>query len=243
MKVRLLREKILKKHFSGRVAAMIDIIEFQKRGLPHCHMLIILHPGNKLKTPEEYDDFVSAEIPPESRPLARETVVKHLVHGACGDANPTCMKDGRYLKRYMKVGCATESLQSEQLYPIYRRRKGDDFEVEKVSHSRRCKVDSTWVVPHNLKLCAGFDAHINVEVCSNIKAVKYLYKYVYQGHEMAQARVRTGNASQESEPQAINEVDLFFDSRYVGPCEALWRTYAFNCVLKVLTLFGFIFTN
>jgi hypothetical protein len=32
--------------------------------------------------------------------------------------------------------------------------------------------------------------HINVEVCSSITAVKYLYKYVYKGHDRALAVVR-----------------------------------------------------
>ena len=229
LKLKLLREKILKKHFFGRVAAMIDVIEFQKRGLPHCHMLIILHPDHKLKTPDEYDEFVSAEIPPETRPLARETVLNNLVHGPCGDANPSCpcMKNGRCSKGYPK-SFAPETLQSEQGYPIYRRREGDEFECKKKHLRRWWTVDSTWVVPHNLKLCAEFDAHINVEVCSTIKAVKYLYKYVYKGHDMAQARVRAGSASQESEPREINEIDLYLDSRYVGPCETLWRTYGFR---------------
>jgi hypothetical protein len=35
-----------------------------------------------------------------------------------------------------------------------------------------------------------YQCHINVEVCSSITAVKYLYKYVYKGHDRALAVVQ-----------------------------------------------------
>lgn len=38
------------------------------------------------------------------------------------------------------------------------------------------QVDNRWVVPHNLWLCTKYDAHINVEVCTSVTAVKYIYK-------------------------------------------------------------------
>ncbi|SGZ18802.1 BQ5605_C020g09205 [Microbotryum silenes-dioicae] len=36
----------------GRVVARVHVIEFQKRGLPHAHILLILHPDDKPKTNE-----------------------------------------------------------------------------------------------------------------------------------------------------------------------------------------------
>ncbi len=42
--------------------------------------------------------------------------------------------------------------------------------------------DNRWVVPYNPYLTMQYQCHINVEVCSSITAVKYLYKYVYKGH-------------------------------------------------------------
>jgi len=35
-----------------------------------------------------------------------------------------------------------------------------------------------------------YQCHINVEVCSSITAVKYLYKYVYKGDDRALAVVQ-----------------------------------------------------
>jgi hypothetical protein len=41
------------------------------------------------------------------------------------------------------------------------------------------------VVPYNSYLSLLFNCHINVEVCTSVAAVKYLYKYVYKGHDRA----------------------------------------------------------
>jgi len=38
-------------------------IEFQKRGLPHAHILIWLGSANKLKTRNDIDKIISAELP------------------------------------------------------------------------------------------------------------------------------------------------------------------------------------
>ncbi|KAI8538191.1 hypothetical protein RHMOL_Rhmol09G0083300 [Rhododendron molle] len=43
--------------------------------------------------------------------------------------------------------------------------------------------NNRWVVPYNPYLLARFDCHVKVEVCSPIKDIKYLYKYVYKGHD------------------------------------------------------------
>eukprot|EP00973_Karenia_brevis_P064014 8895875-Karenia_brevis.AAC.1 len=50
-------------------------------------------------------------------------------------------------------------------------------------------MDNRDVVPYNPYLSQKFQAHINVEVVSSIKAVKYLYKYTYKGHDRAELEV------------------------------------------------------
>jgi hypothetical protein len=42
-------------------------------------------------------------------------------------------------------------------------------------------MDNRWVVPYNPYLLQYFNYHINVEACGSIKAVKYLFKYLYKG--------------------------------------------------------------
>ncbi|GJS87280.1 hypothetical protein Tco_0769916 [Tanacetum coccineum] len=63
MKLDQLIKDIKEKRIFGRVRAEIYTIEFQKRGLPHCHLCIWLETNDKLKTPADIDRCISAEIP------------------------------------------------------------------------------------------------------------------------------------------------------------------------------------
>ncbi len=65
--------------------AKIWVIKFQKRGLPHAHILLILDEVLKLRTAEDDDSMVSAEIPdPICHPEAYETVTSCMVCGPRG---------------------------------------------------------------------------------------------------------------------------------------------------------------
>jgi hypothetical protein len=73
----------------------VGVVEFQKRCLPHAHVLLILHPDDKLKDTDDYDRIVSAELPdPNLNPAAYETVSKLMIQNCCGQHNLTapCIK-------------------------------------------------------------------------------------------------------------------------------------------------------
>jgi len=96
---------LCEKDLLGRVIAYIYVIEFQKRGLPHAHILLILASESKIHSIEDYDLFVSAEIPDcELNPLAYEIVITMMMHGPYGILNPLspCMKNGKCQKHYPK---------------------------------------------------------------------------------------------------------------------------------------------
>jgi hypothetical protein len=69
----------------GKVITHMHIIEFQKRGLPHAHIPLIVDPNDKLSTPEFIDTIVSAEIPdPITFPTLHKIIVSSMLHGPCG---------------------------------------------------------------------------------------------------------------------------------------------------------------
>lgn len=70
----------------------------------------------------------------------------------------------------------------------------------------------------NLYLATKYNAHINVEVCSSVTAVKYLYKYVYKGHD----KVSFG-FSKNSTDEHVDEIQNYLDARFVTASEAAWR--------------------
>ena len=76
----LLRD-LTKGHVFGDCDAHVAVIEFQKRGAPHCHILIWIKDFEA--TPKNIDDVICAEILPPTDPL-HETVVKTMIYGPCG---------------------------------------------------------------------------------------------------------------------------------------------------------------
>ncbi|XP_021749405.1 uncharacterized protein LOC110715140 [Chenopodium quinoa] len=217
-----LKHEIMKKHVFGEFEAMIYVIEFQKRGLPHAHFLIILKGEYKVKSPSDFDKFVCAEIPVECGNLWK-IVLAHMMHGPCGLRNPSCgcMKkqaDGSIACNYnYPRAFLSETTNNEDGFPMYRRRNtGESVRIWGAN------LDNRWVIPYNPYLSKNFDCHLNVEVCSTIHAVKYLYKYVYKGHD----RVSFSVAGQQD--AALDEIKNFQSCRWVSPCEATWRIFGLD---------------
>ncbi|TKR58783.1 hypothetical protein L596_030187 [Steinernema carpocapsae] len=89
LKMNEFMDDICKKGVLGKVTAYVKVVEFQKRGLPHIHMLLMLREEDKLRTPEQVDSLVWAEIPdPTEFPRLHEIVTRHMMHGPCGNHNP-----------------------------------------------------------------------------------------------------------------------------------------------------------
>ncbi|XP_016469496.2 uncharacterized protein LOC107791864 [Nicotiana tabacum] len=123
-KIEELKTDILKRNIFGKVAAFMYTVEFQKRGLPHAHFLIILSNEQKLLTTEAYDDIIRAELPDSNRePNLHKLVLKHMMHGLCGILNPIncCMKKGCCKFKYPQK-FVDQTSKGNDLYPIYRRR-------------------------------------------------------------------------------------------------------------------------
>jgi hypothetical protein len=119
----LLRD--IKNGVLGNVIVKIWVIEFQKKGLPHAHILLILDETSKLRTAEDFDLMVFAEIPDSiCHPEAYETVTSCMVHGPCGPdfLNAQCMEQGKCKKRY-PCSFSEETRCDVDGYPKYRRRQ------------------------------------------------------------------------------------------------------------------------
>ena len=54
--------KEIKNGVFGKAVAHIHTIEFQKRGLPHMHLLILLDPADKIHNAHDIDSIVSAQL-------------------------------------------------------------------------------------------------------------------------------------------------------------------------------------
>ncbi|GKF16114.1 hypothetical protein Tco_0061032, partial [Tanacetum coccineum] len=127
----------------------VYVIEFQKRGLPHAHILLWLEDNSKCKTAAQIDDIISTELPsPADDPYEYKVVTDYMLQGPCG-------KDGRYAPCTTKGKCSkhypkmfyTENVLDEDGYPIYRRRDN------KASFKKgKFTFDNKHVVTHNCYL-------------------------------------------------------------------------------------------
>ena len=101
-------------------AARVWTIEYQKRGLPHLHLLVFLEDSDHFLEPEVIDEMVCAEADRELTDIVKSA----MIHGPCGELNDQapCM-DGEKActKRYPRAFCE-ETLVGEDGYPLYRRR-------------------------------------------------------------------------------------------------------------------------
>jgi hypothetical protein len=108
----------------GRPTAHTHVIEFQKRGLPHAHILVILEKSSKPKSAADIDRFVSAELPmgdDEDSKQLRDIIERCMLHGPCGTLNPNCvcMVAGSCSKNFPKE-FQQETSWCDSGYPKYR---------------------------------------------------------------------------------------------------------------------------
>ena len=173
LKVLALLDDIMKRHVFGEAVAHVYTLEYQKRGLPHIHLIVFLHPDARLSTPERVDALISTEFPDESeQPELLELVKTHMVHGPCGPSNYSpCLDDKNECTRKFPRPFQDETDISGDAYAKTRRRNtGKTFCV------RNTVVDNRNVVSYSPYLLSRYHAHINVECTSGFNAIKYIYK-------------------------------------------------------------------
>jgi hypothetical protein len=153
----------------GPVLAILYSIEFQKRGLPHVHILLWLDIEKNEISPEIIDKWISAEIPdPSLDPLGYILIAEHMVHGPCGEKNFSCpcMKKGKCSKFYPK-DFENETYFTDIGFTRYRRRDTGIY-IRRDKHN----LDNRWIVPHNIYLLKRYQAHINVEFVNKSRLLK-----------------------------------------------------------------------
>ncbi|KAF0706718.1 hypothetical protein AaE_013980 [Aphanomyces astaci] len=198
MKLGCFRADIMSGVYFGPVEYCFKVVEFQKRGLPHAHILVRLK--SQIEAASEIDGFVSAELSnPVTQPRLHAVVLKHNIHSCSAH----CLVNGKCSKKFPKSHCDSTSTDDDG-YPCYRRRDTDPR--------------NAYIVPHNQVMSLRYDCHINVEVCSTIASVKYMYKYVYKGGDKADVAVTCGD-----------EVTNYSSMRYVSYTEACWHNLGFQC--------------
>ena len=131
---------ITKKIYFGEVTAHVHDAEFQKRGLPHAHILVTLKNDYKLSTVNDINKYIPAEIPDsEADPILYNTLVNNMIHGPC---DSRCIIEGQCSKHYPRE-FREETIMSPDGYPYYKRRN----DGKKIMRRYQI-VDNRFVVPY-----------------------------------------------------------------------------------------------
>ncbi|XP_035206072.1 uncharacterized protein LOC118181100 [Stegodyphus dumicola] len=172
-KLKSLISFIARLHVFGPTRCWMYSVEWQKRGLPHAHILVRLI--DKI-LPEEFDSIICAEIPdPSTDHLLFDIVTANMIHGPCGNLNrlSPCMADGKCTKSFPK-NFTKDTITNVDGYKIYRRRNHDNGGQSSIKNINNTDIDidNRWMVPYSPLLSKTFNAHINVEFCSSVKSIK-----------------------------------------------------------------------
>ncbi|KAL6567653.1 hypothetical protein OROGR_001321 [Orobanche gracilis] len=204
----------------GKPSAIVYTVEFQKRGLPHAHILLFLASDSKFHTAEDIDRVISAEIPDkETRPELYKVVSDYMVHGPCGASNPNspCMLEKKKCSKMFPKRFSERTIFDEDGYPVYRRRN-----TVATIDKNGATIDNRYIVPYNAQLLLKYQAHINVEWCNQTASIKYLFKYINKGTD------RTTFCLSYHGEDGIDEITEHQDGRYISACEAVWRILKFD---------------
>uniref|UniRef100_A0A914Y1R1 Helitron helicase-like domain-containing protein n=1 Tax=Panagrolaimus superbus TaxID=310955 RepID=A0A914Y1R1_9BILA len=165
----------------GPVICSVVVVEFQKRGLPHCHCAFTLK--EKWDTPEKVDAYVRGYLPPKNQEEADasgevydkedyENTIKFMIHTPCGIHNPDapCMVNGKCKRRFPRE-YREDTEMDVNGFTLPKCPENERSFTMKVK-GKEVTVDNRWVVPHNPHLLKYMKSHLNVEA----ETIKLLWK-------------------------------------------------------------------
>jgi hypothetical protein len=187
------------RHVLGRTVAYMHVIEFQQRGYPHAHILVVFDEDDRVRGSHDVDDLVSAELPvlplrSSYRPgvlgdrrfeLALEEanrltdlVCKTMLHRECGPGSDCYDSEKCACSKMFPKPFAKHTIwDDDKIYPLYRRRAPADGgrSFEYMEGKRLRTVTNQWVIPYNGFLLLKYGSHLNVEVSVLIVGVHVRY--------------------------------------------------------------------
>ena len=151
---------------------IIAVVEFQKRGLPHAHILFRFagEEADMPKRGEDVDRIISACMPVVAEGheagctcdahRCRDLVQQHMLHKC--SANACFPRDGPRVcrRRFPKPTDVMETTTDDSGYPVYKRTHANDSNV----------------VPYNRAALLKYECHINVELVSTAWVIKYIVR-------------------------------------------------------------------
>ena len=202
----------------------VRVIEYQRRGLPHAHVVIKFEDNNYMPKYEDkrslakwIDTYITAVYPTTSleeigtdvgakieEDIEYSEIVKtHMIHKCFSETNGGCLSENRVCsKGYDKNILNDETTFDNKGFPQYK---------------RTC-IKSLYVVPHNKLLLKDWNGHANVEFAGSTYTVIYLYKYLFKGSNKVKLRLQNADDIRDDD-----EILLYLRGRYLCSMDCYWR--------------------
>jgi hypothetical protein len=84
------------------------------------------------------------------------------------------------------------------------------------------ELDNKSVVLYNPALIMKYQAHVNIEYCNKSNCIKHLFKYITKGVD------RVTTVFQQGDDDCVDEIQQYYDYRYLSSSESVWRIFAFD---------------
>ncbi|KAF4529574.1 hypothetical protein B566_EDAN017726 [Ephemera danica] len=210
LKLLVLLDVLLSKNYLGRVLTYVYVVEYQKRGLPHIHLLLTVLPEDRPTTPAQLDAVISAEFPdPVADPETFRIVAECMIHEKCqGRVVRRCHQrpDGKCSAGYPQPFAEATVVCGPEKKPVYKRTAQSP---RYIPPGDTAEYDNSHVVPHNRLLLRLFASHVNVELLFG-GIHRYLFPYLFKGADYA--TLEYGD----------DRDNVYIHGRYIGSCEAAW---------------------
>ena len=208
-------------------------IEFQKRGLPHVHLLAWFDLPKEGPPHCFWDTIISGRMPDPPKPgeaqgkeheaqqRLHRIVSTHMWHalekptkGHGWQCKSACQVPERDRHGRPDPDGATRC---KACFPQEAARETTVDDRGRYHMRRRPGADQ-WVVEYSPELLMIFDCHINVMPCYNAIAICYLVAYVTKGLDMGGVNIMDGN----------DQIAGWRNCRYVSATEAVWRMCGYD---------------
>ncbi len=198
------------------VVHSIYVIEFQKRGLPHAH-IVVKFASSYPKNVDEINNVIHAEISREQGRL-QDLVKAFMIH----EHSSVC-KNPRtgHLRCRLPDKLSPTPFVNAAGYVSLRRREEQD----------RC------VANYNPALLMIAECHVHIKISETINVIEYMFNYMFKKPE--QIHVENISVKETKSLENMPPIDRQLVGSYVSAGEAMWQILGYHTCRKepaVLTL-------
>jgi len=200
---------------SYKIHFEVRVIEYQKRGLPHAHIVIKFKDHSTMPRYEDkpglaawIDKHITAVYPStifDDEPLEPNEIVEqdleyaemvksHMMHKCFSESLGGCKSDKNLCSKGFDMNVVSDET---------------SFDPKGFPKYRRPTVKSLNVVPHNRELLMDWNGHANVEYAGSTYTVIYLYKYLFKGSKSVKLRPTNADDVRDDD-----EITLYLRGRY-----------------------------